>query len=137
MTLAHLRPHLHRKWGDREPIDVFNRLLAKHVRPAGWTPNTHMNIGPARIRSRKERWLIDRLGQLTRGHRGVAGPYTRLGGPIIVVEFEGTVRLLDGSHRINTWVAMNDSGVSRVNQLGRGASIMMAEDHAAPGACCS
>jgi hypothetical protein len=27
--------------------------------------------------------------------------------------------------------------LSRVNQLGRGASIMMAEDHAAPGACCS
>jgi hypothetical protein len=27
--------------------------------------------------------------------------------------------------------------LSRVNQLGGGASIMMAEDHAARGACCS
>ena len=44
LTLYCLRWHAHAKWGDSEPIDVFNRLLAKNIRPRGWTPNTHLNI---------------------------------------------------------------------------------------------
>ena len=107
-TLEALRPHLHREWGDRDAMDVFNRLLAKHVRPDGWTNNTHLDIRPEQIRSRRELWGIDRLRQLTRGHRGVAGRDTRLDGPVVVVEYQGTMRLLDGNHRINTWVGRRD-----------------------------
>jgi hypothetical protein len=89
-------------------MDVFNRLLAKHIRPDGWTPNTHMDIRPEQIRSRREQWGIDRLGLLPRGHHGMAGPGTRLDGPIVIVQYQGAMRLLDGSHRVNTWIAMRD-----------------------------
>lgn len=108
-TLACLRAHLHRKWGDREPIDVFNRLLAKNIRPTGWTPCTHANYQLSEIRSRREEWPTEKLGQLARGHSGLAGPRTRLDGPIIIVDFDLTLRVLDGNHRINTWVATGDS----------------------------
>lgn len=47
-TLRWLQPHIHSEWDDREPMDVFNRLLAKNIRPDGWTPNTHLNIEPRR-----------------------------------------------------------------------------------------
>jgi hypothetical protein len=114
-TLTYLRSHLHPEWGDREPMDVFNRLMAKHIRPGGWTANTHMNIFPHQVRSRREQWGIDRLGQLRRGHPGVANPRTRLDGPIVIVEYEGAARLLDGNHRINTWVAMGDSALHDVH----------------------
>ncbi len=96
-------------------MDVFNRLIAKQVRPAGWTPNTHMNIYPHQVRSRREQWGMDRLGQLRRGHQGVAGPGTRLDGPIVIVEYEGATRLLDGNHRINTWAAMGDAALHAVH----------------------
>ena len=107
-TLEALRPHVHPEWGDRNSMDVFNRLLAKHIRPDGWTANTHADIRPEQIRSRREQWGIDRLAQLPRGHPGVAGRDTRLDGPIVVFEYQGAMRLLDGSHRINTWVAIRD-----------------------------
>jgi hypothetical protein len=74
-----------------------------------------MNIRPDRVRSRRENWRIERLGQLRRGHPGVAGPLTRLDGPIVVVEYGGIVRLLDGNHRINTWVANGGSALHAVH----------------------
>jgi len=36
-SLECLRPHLHAEWGDRCLLDVFNRLLAKTIKPSGWT----------------------------------------------------------------------------------------------------
>jgi hypothetical protein len=106
---------LHREWGDREPMDVFNRLMAKQVGLVGRTANTHTNFSPLEIRSRKEQWGTEALGQLTRGHGGIAGPRTRLDGPIVLVEYEGRVLVLDGNHRINTWVQKNDPGLHSVN----------------------
>jgi len=105
-TLECLKSHLHGKWGDRSPLDVFNRLLAKNIRPPGWTPNTHANITRAQIISRKEQWTTDALGKLTRGHNnstGVDVPW-----PIVLAEYDG-LRVLDGNHRINRWVASNDA----------------------------
>jgi hypothetical protein len=96
------------EWGNRAPVDVFNRLMAKHVKSAGWTPNTHTNIRPEQVRSRREQWGVETLGQLRRDHQGVAGPRTRLDGPIVIVEYEGALRLLDGNHSINTWAAKGD-----------------------------
>ena len=114
-TLACLRPHMHVEWGDREPLDVLGRLMAKHFRPAGWTQNTHLIIRRDQVRSRREQWGIARLGQLKRGHAAVAGPRTSLDGPIVVVEHEGVVRLLDGNHRINTWLGIRDSALHDVH----------------------
>jgi hypothetical protein len=114
-TLGFLRPHFHPECGDRNVLDVFNRLLAKNIKPAGWTKYTHMNITPEQIRSRREQWPMSELSRLPRGHAGVAGPWTRLDGPIVVVEYLGSKRLLDGSHRINTWVAAGDADLHPVH----------------------
>ena len=105
-TLDCLRSHLHGKWGDRSPLDVFNRLLAKSIRPPGWTPNTHANVQREQIASRKEKWTTAALSELTRGHNsqvGVDVPW-----PIILAEYEG-MRVLDGNHRINRWVELSDA----------------------------
>jgi hypothetical protein len=105
-TLECLRSHLHGKWGDKTPLDVFNRLLAKNLEPPGWTSNTHANFQRDQIVSRKEIWTTVALGQLARGHAdpsGVDVPW-----PIILAEYEG-LRVLDGNHRINRWVKLNDS----------------------------
>src|SRR5947208_10761540 len=104
-TLNCLHSHLHAKWGDRTPLDVFNRLLAKNLKPAGWTKNTHADLKREQIASRKERWTTAALGSLTRGHNsenGIDVPW-----PIILAEYDGT-RVLDGNHRINRWVASSD-----------------------------
>ena len=108
-TLRHLLPHLHPEWGDRKPMDVFNRLLAKNVRAAGYTKHSHMDIAPSRICSRREQWGLIEFARLARGHLRAAGPFTRLDGPIVVVEYQGAMRLLDGNHRINTWLAKGDA----------------------------
>ena len=114
-TLACLQAHFHPEWGDRNPFDVFSRLIAKNVKPSGWTSNTHMNLLPDQIRSRQEEWGIAKLQQLKRGHSGVASAFTKLDGPIIVVEYGGVSRLLDGNHRINTWVANRDCELHSVH----------------------
>jgi hypothetical protein len=114
-TLTALRPHLHPEWGDRDEMDVFNRLVAKQIKPKGWTPNTHMDLRLEQISSRRDQWGVDRLSQLPRSHRGTAGPATRLDGPIVIVEIQGSMRVLDGSHRINTWVARGDSAQHTVH----------------------
>jgi hypothetical protein len=48
-------------------------------------------------------------GRQRESHRGTAGPDTRLDGPVVIIEYQRSMRLLDGSHRINTWVARQDS----------------------------
>ncbi|CAN5291375.1 hypothetical protein BH11PSE11_BH11PSE11_08400 [soil metagenome] len=104
-SLEYLRSHLWEEWGDRTTLDVFNRLLAKNLKPSGWTKNTHANLQREQIASRKEQWKTDDLSALPRGHQdssGVDVPW-----PIILVEHQG-LRVLDGNHRINRWVALND-----------------------------
>ena len=105
-TLQCLSPHRKPHWGDHTPLDVFNRLLAKNVRAAGWTDQTHCDIREEEITSRQEAWTTDALGRLPRAHTEVAPQDWQ--GPIVLVEFEGMLRLIDGNHRINRWVAFND-----------------------------
>jgi hypothetical protein len=114
-TLAHLRAHLHPEWGDRAPVDVFGRLMAKAFGPTGRSRNVHMEMGSMKIRSRTEQWGIEKLRQLTRGHNGVATSPAQLYGPIVLVEYRGRVVVLDGNHRINTWVKLNDPALHAVN----------------------
>ena len=112
-SLACLKWHCHPKWGDRTPLDVFNRLLAKNIRPSGWTPNTHLDVQRNQVNSRQEKWPTDALAQLPRGHGSMSGE--DFGCPIIVAEYEGQRRLLDGSHRINRWIAAGDTREHDVN----------------------
>jgi hypothetical protein len=105
-TLDCLRSHLHVEWGDRSPLDVFNRLLAKNIKPPSWTKNTHADLQREQIVSRKEQWTTAALSQLPRGHNSQAG--VDVPWPIILAECEG-MRVLDGNHRINRWVALNDA----------------------------
>jgi len=112
-SLRCLKAHLHREWGDRNPLDVFNRALAKSIRPSGWTTNTHLDINADQIKSRREHWRTEALGKLVRGHNSPAGE--DFGCPIIIAEYDGVQRVLDGNHRINRWVANGDTRVHDVN----------------------
>jgi hypothetical protein len=112
-TLECLRWHHHREWGDREPLDVLNRLLAKNINPDGCTPKTHLNIQRHQIKSRKANWSLDELAKLDRGHADISG--TDFECPIIVVEYQSKQRLLDGNHRINRWLQFRNTKLHEVN----------------------
>lgn len=72
-----------------------------------------MDLLPAEIRSRRERWSTSDLGRLTRGHASTDGDDFAC--PIILVEYDGKTRVLDGNHRMNRWVANNDERLHDVN----------------------
>ena len=112
-SLRCLQAHLHPEWGDRHPLDVFNRLLAKNVRPSTGTRNTHLDIKRDQVSSRREQWITEDLRKLARGHKSAAGQ--DFGCPIIIAEYEGVQRVLDGNHRINRWVTAGDPRVHDVN----------------------
>ncbi len=111
-SLRCLRDHCHPEWGDRSPLDVFNRLLAKHIRPAGWTKNTHLNIRQEQIAARQELWSTEALAKLPRGHASSVGVDVPC--PIVIAEYQGVLRLLDGNHRVNRWV---EKGVARSHEV--------------------
>jgi len=94
-------------------LDVFNRLLAKTIKPSGWKPNTHLNIQRHQVQSRREQWPTAALGESPPGHGSTTGKDYDC--PIIVAEYEGKQRLLDGAHRINRWIATGDTRVHDVN----------------------
>ena len=93
-------------------MDVFNRLLAKDIRPPGWTKNIHADLQRQQITSRREQWATAALEALTRGHNSKAGD--DFGCPIILAEYQG-IRVLDGNHCINRWVASSDTRVHDVH----------------------
>jgi hypothetical protein len=112
-SLRGLIAHLHREWGDRTPMDVFNRLLAKHLRPEGWTKNSHFTFTETQINSRQEQWSTDRLASLRLGHSDPRGDDFDC--PVVVALFAGEQRLLDGNHRINRWKLTKDTREHLVN----------------------
>jgi hypothetical protein len=112
-SLSCLLPHVHPEWGDRDSLDTFTRLLAKTIRPAGWTANTHLDIKREQVRSRREQWTTDALGRLVRGHSSTAGKDFDC--PIIIAEYDGVQYILDGNHRVNRWVSTGDARVHDVN----------------------
>ncbi len=112
-TLSCLHPHAHPQWGDREPMDVFNRLLAKNIKRNDRADNTHCNIQPSQIRSHREKWAIGELDKLTLWHSGTGG--RDFDCPIIVAEYLGSRLLLDGNHRINRWRENRDARLHDVN----------------------
>jgi hypothetical protein len=65
------------------------------------------------ITSRRERWTTEALGKLALGHGSAAGE--DFGCPIVIAEYEGIQRLLDGNHRINRWIAAGDTRMHEVN----------------------
>lgn len=110
-SLYCLRWHRKAKYGDAQPFDVFTRLLAKNIRPPGWTDYTHLNIQYHQVRSRKEEKSTADLAKITR-HAGVDGEDFDC--PIIIAEYQG-IRLLDGNHRINRWVRDGDTTMHDVH----------------------
>jgi hypothetical protein len=112
-SLRCLIPHLHPEWGDRNPFDVFCRLIAKHRKPSGWTTNSHLELTACKITSRQEKWTTDGLGKLARGHQSTNGQDFDC--PVILVEHRDSVLVLDGNHRINRWVSTGDTRIHRVN----------------------
>jgi hypothetical protein len=112
-SLRCLWDHHHPEWGDRTELDVFNRLLAKNARPGKFTPQTHLNIQPSQVTSRRELWSTQDLAQLPRLHNSTAGVDCDC--PIVIAEYEGKALVLDGNHRINRWVQARDSRLHDVH----------------------
>jgi hypothetical protein len=54
---------------------------------------THLNIRRDQIKSRREQWSTQVLGQLVPGHAGTGGDDFDC--PIIVAEYKGEQRILD------------------------------------------
>jgi hypothetical protein len=112
-SLCCLLTHFHPKWGDREPLDVLNRLLAKNLGRAGPYKTGHTTARLEQISSRREHWTTADLGRLRRGHSDLGG--VDIACPIVLLEYAGETRVLDGNHRINRWVRANDSRTHAVN----------------------
>jgi hypothetical protein len=105
--LDHFKPEM----GDKVPIDTFNRLLAKNIRPPGWKDVTHTNVTISQISARHERRTTQALAALPRGHNYTNGVDVEC--PIVIAEYQGQ-RLLDGNHRVNRWASANDQRLHEV-----------------------
>jgi hypothetical protein len=53
------------------------------------------------------------LARLPRAHPGIS--LWESDTPIVLAEYNGAIRLLDGNHRINRWVSIADSRTHPVN----------------------
>ncbi len=115
-TLVCLSAHVHPKWGDRSPMDAFNRLLAKHrkVRPADWREDTHLNIQRSQIRSKMVRRTAAELSVLCQ-HKGAARNERFTREPVVIAVYRGEELLLDGNHRINFWMQRGDTSLHEVH----------------------
>jgi hypothetical protein len=112
-SLRWLWAHTLTKWGDRNPWDAFNRLLAKSISAPGWKDGDHMDIQPHQIRSHREKRSTDELAKFPRPH--CRDNPLREDCPIIVAVYEGEERLLDGHTRINYWVKQRNTEDHDVN----------------------
>lgn len=72
-----------------------------------------LDIKREQLKSRREQWITESLGKLARLHTSPTGQ--DVGCPIIIAEYEGVQRVLDGTHRINRWVTAGDTRVHDVN----------------------
>lgn len=112
-TLRWLRFHIWPALGDTTPLDAFNRLLAKNVRPDGWEPTHRFAVTPEQIESRREYWTTSALARIARAHDRARPRNTEC--PIIIAVYDGTERLLDGNTRINYWVQSGNVERHQVN----------------------
>ena len=112
-TLRWLRAHTLTKWGDRNPWDAFNRLLAKSIKTPGWKDGDHMDVQPHQIRSHREKRSAHELARFHRTHD--RDEPLREDCPIIIAVYEGEERLLDGTTRINLWVKRKSTELHDVN----------------------
>ena len=108
-----LSRHRHPQWGDLCAMDVFSRLVAKSIRPDRWTTNTHLVIESDQVQSRQEYRTTDALKKLKLGHDRTAGKDCDC--PIVIAEYDGVELLIDGTTRINRWIAKGDMQVHKVN----------------------
>jgi hypothetical protein len=84
-----------------QTLSEINRLLRKwhfHL------PDDYITLHNCAIR---REWLTpQQLSHFTRGHPRSAPK--RVSGPLVVVEYQGETYMLDGTNRINRWLADGD-----------------------------
>ena len=127
-TLACFTPwHQHPKWGDRNALDVFCRLLAKNVVGRPWITNLHLTIQVSQVRSEiVRRDTLELATAFVPGHER-ANP-GNVDAPLIVAVYMGRERLLDGNTRINHWVSNGENGsyIVHVHHIeGRGELVLL------------
>ena len=100
-TLFALKHQVHPEWGDATLFDVFTRLIARSIGRPTWTEDEHEPINIRDIRSRQEYRTTDELAKLDRHHS--RNEPMSVDGPIVVIDYAGQERLIDGTARINLW----------------------------------
>ena len=97
----HRKPHA----GDRIGLDVLNRLFREHAMRAQLkNPPIH---GPGNCSIRRERWTTQELAARVIPWHQRAKPQHK-GGPLITVEHEAKLYLIDGANRLHYWVCQGD-----------------------------
>ena len=86
-------------------IQTLNRLLGEQIERKPGLVETDLV-------ARYEWWTLDQLAVLWRKH-GRQTP-RRNDEPVLVVHFDGAMRLVDGTNRINDWEAKGESGPHQV-----------------------
>lgn len=82
---------------DASPAACLNRLTNERLSGA------KVALGPGTAVVREERWLTYELSRLERKHSKAHDFDDNR--PIVVVEFDGRLILVDGNHRVTRWIA--------------------------------
>ena len=107
----------HHRKGEHTPEQTLNRLFSENLEK--W----HAELYPGRpqihvgnFNARQECWIVTKLEKLKRGHKktDTNGPSDL---PIIVVAYKGQTCLIDGTTRINKWVAEENEELHAVYVL--------------------
>lgn len=114
-TLMCLDPyHKKPRYGDRNGMDVFCRLLAKNILGIEGLSDLHLMIVPSQIRSERiEYSTSDLLNKFRTAHPRKDPKCTTA--PLIVAVYEGRERLLDGNTRLNYWRQRGDNNMHVVH----------------------
>ncbi len=101
-------------------LEVFNRLLSKSILGRNPKPPEIFNIQKSQISSFKQQWSTDRLKELleaqTEKHEwDIPRTDHGLKSPVIVAEYEGINRLLDGRLHINMWFHIGNTELHEVH----------------------
>lgn len=102
-------------------LAVFNWLVTKSFLRKNPDPSELFNIERSQIRSiRKEKSTaelkeIQKLGGPPHDRANPQPKYNGTDSPIIIVKYNGEIRLIDGSNRINMWSNNENTDLHRVN----------------------
>lgn len=110
----------HGNTGKKDGLFEFNRLLTKSILGRAPLLEELLNFSKDEIVSFQYQWPTARLAEIKSNQemshdRFVPRTECGINSPVIIAEYRGVLRLLDGSNRINMWVLHGDITLHDVN----------------------